>query len=247
MRIVSLAPSCTEILFALGLSDEIVGVTKYCDYPAETELKPKVGGWMDIDFERVLALKPDLVLTSTVVQQKVFEQGRALGLNMLHTDPRSFTDILENILTIGEAVECVEQAEQLVLEIGEQADEIKSKTEHLKRKRVYVEEWPMTVSGNWVPELLEIAGASGFAAGGELSRLTTLSEITSFDPDAIIISWCGFGTRVGLEKITGRNGFKELRAVRDKKVFVIDDTLLNRPGPRILLGAETIAKILHGI
>lgn len=247
MRIVSLAPSCTEILFALGMEDSVFGVTKYCDYPPAAELKPKMGGWTDIDFERVLALKPDLVLTSTVVQQKVFEQGRALGLNMMHTDPRSLTDIFENILSIGEAVGCIEQAEQIVLEMGEEADEIKSKTEHLPRKKVYVEEWPMTVSGNWVPELLELAGAVGFAQGGELSRPTTLSEISSFDPDVIIVSWCGFGTRVKLEKITERNGFSQLRAVREKKVVVLDDTLLNRPGPRILSGAAAITRVLHGI
>ncbi|RJQ22558.1 cobalamin-binding protein [Candidatus Woesearchaeota archaeon] len=247
MRIVSLAPSCTEILFTLGLRSEIVGVTKYCDYPLAAELIPKMGGWMDIDFSRVLAQKPDLVFTSTIVQQNVAERARELGLEVLHTDPRSLPEILESILQTGNAVGRTHRAEELVREICDDADNLRKKTEHLPKKKLYVEEWPLTVSGNWVPDLLEIAGATGIGKSGQLSFRVTPQDVAAFDPDAIVVSWCGFGTRVPLQKITERTGFRNLRAVKNRQVFVLDDTLLNRPGPRIIAGAHALARSIHGI
>lgn len=159
----------------------IVGVTKYCDYPLAAEPIPKMGGWMDIDFSRVLAQKPDLVFTSTIVQQNVAERARELGLEVLHTDPRSLPEILESIIQIGNAVGRTHRAKEVVREICDDANNLRKKTEHLPKKKLYVEEWPLTVSGNWVPDLLEIAGATGIGktdSSAFASRRKTLPHLT---------------------------------------------------------------------
>lgn len=243
MRIVSLAPAVTELLFALGLNEELVGVTKYCDTPA-AELKPKMGGWMDIDFERVLAQKPDMVFTQTIVQQKVREQALSLGLNVIHTDPRSLSQVLESFKFIGNIVgrkkESLELAEKMKSDLGGLQT-----THHKQPDKVYVEEWPSTVSGNWVPDLLECIGSVGLGKSDELSKKVSLAEVKSFDPDLIVLSWCGFGTRVSLDKITKRAGWECLRAVKEKRVFVIDDSLLNRPGPRLVDGARVLVQLVE--
>lgn len=89
MRIISLAPSNTEILYALGAGDQIVGVTTFCDYPPEAKAKTKVGGWVNVDYDAIKSLEPDIVVTSTVVQEKVAEKCRELGFNVLHLDPKN--------------------------------------------------------------------------------------------------------------------------------------------------------------
>jgi len=245
MRIISLAPSVTEILFALGLDDEIVGVTKYCDFPAAAELKPKIGGWMDIDFERVIAAKPDIVFTSTIVQQKVLEQGKALGLNMVHTDPRMLQQIFESIIFVGSLVGRKKEAQALVENMQSDLEEIKVEARNKPKVKVYVEEWPMTVSCNWVPDLIEIAGGISLGKSGELSRKITTEDVKKFDPEVIVISWCGFGQRVLTEKITERQGWNELTALKNNKIFVVDDSLFNRPGPRIVEGARLLSQVLN--
>ena len=247
-RIVSLAPSNTEILYKLGVADKLLAVTRYCDYPEEAANKPAVGGWVDIRDSAVAQHQPDLLITSTIVQEKIAAKYKALGYNVLHVDPVTLNDIFETIRKIGNAVSAKEQASKLVAEMQARIDKLKQKLKSKEYKpRVYVEEWhmPPTAAGNWVIDIIDIAQGTPLLRKGERGRQISLQEIKAFDPEIIVISLCGFNENVDKRLITERVGWQELKAVKNDKVFVIDDSLLNRPGPRLVEGAEKIAEILH--
>jgi iron complex transport system substrate-binding protein len=247
MRIVSLAPSNTEILYELGLGDDIVAVTRFCDFPEEARQKPKIGGWTDVDFDKVLEHKPDLVVTSTFVQEKVREECKGLGVNVLHLDPRDMRSVYESIMILAEATDTKEKARQMIEHMKLRMAKIHNAIKALPKKHVYVEEWhkPASVSGNWVPEMLELAGAEGIADPGEPSRPISLDEVKDFDPEIMILSLCGFKDQAKKEIITEREGWESLEAVKNDEVYVIDDSFLNRPGPRLVEGLALVAKIVH--
>ncbi len=241
MRIVSLSPSITELLFALGLDSEIVGVTKYCDFPEKAKSKPKMGGWSDSDLVRVRAANPDIVFTTTVVQESVYDNAKMLGLNIVHSDPRTLKQVLESFIYIGSLVGKGKEAEDLVTHLNAEFEKLRTPP----KVKIYVEEWPLTVSCNWVPDLVEIAGGISLGKSGELSHPVTTEDIKKFDPDIIVISWCGVSIRVPKEKIIERPGWKDFRAVKNDKVFIIDDSLLNRPGPRLIEGAKLLSSLIR--
>jgi len=236
MRIVSLAPSATELLYALGCGDDIVGVTWYCDYPIEAKTKPRVGRWIDIDFDKVEKLKPDVIFTSTFVQQKVVEECEKRGLHVVHTDPKTLDDVYESIKIIARAVGRESEGKKIVEDMKKEFSAIRAKA----KLPLYVEEWhkPPMASGNWVSELIEIAGGMSILKRGEVSREVSFEEIILFNPRAIVLSWCGFGMTADPNAIKRRWNLAA-------PVFVINDSLLNRPGPRLVDGCKKLNAIAN--
>ncbi|MBI1969222.1 cobalamin-binding protein [Candidatus Woesearchaeota archaeon] len=248
-RIISLAPSNTEILYALGLGQQVVAVTRFCDYPPAAKQKPKIGGWLDINDALLEQHKPELLFTSTFVQDKIVERLEAKGMQIIHTDPKNLKQVYGSILYIGDITGKKAEAEQLVEQMQQQMQEISDSMHTSKKPRVYVEEWhkPPTVSGNWVPDIVALAKGESMIPSGIISREVSFAEVQGFDPDFIIISWCGFGTRVDLGKFfLGREEpWKDLRAVKEGHINVFDDSLLNRPGPRLVKGLRLLVKTIH--
>ena len=248
MRIVSLAPSNTEILYALGVGDQIVAVTDHCDYPAAAKMKPKVGGWARIDDELVKMYKPDLVLTSTVVQHTAPTRYKLQGLNVLHVDPRTIDEVFESWITIGKSVGKEKEAKKLVVYTKKKTSHFELRTSNFAyHPRLYCEEWhaPPMVSGNWVRDLALLAGTDySLVKIGQISRAVTTQEIQTYDPEIIIINICGAGKKAKKWIVTKRPGWEDLSAVKTGEVWVIDDSLLNRPGPRILLGLRALAHLV---
>ncbi len=282
MRIVSLAPSNTEILYALGCGDNIVACTRFCDYPADALTRPRIGGWLDVNDSLVEQYQPDVVMTSTFVQDAIAERYAKKGMRLFHTDPKTLEQVYGSIFAIGELVNKNEEAEELVLLMKKGFNQIQQKNkasvdgrfdkkspndEDLNKKihknsktineketkmkttknshgiKAYCEEWhrPPTVSGNWVPRIIEIAGGISLCPEGKISYPVTQEEVKEFDPDCIIVSICGMGSRASPNILLERKGWEELRAVKNKNIFVIDDSLLNRPGPRLVEGALMLA------
>jgi iron complex transport system substrate-binding protein len=248
-RIISLAPSNTEILYALKAQDKLVACTRYCDYPEEARLKPKIGGWLDIKDELIMRHKPDLLLTSTFVQDEITARYRSLGMNIMALMPTTLVGVFNSIEKIGKLVGREKEAERLIKEMNHKVNEIKDRSRFAdERPRLYIEEWhkPPTVSGNWVPDIAGVAGADySLIMAGHHSREVGLEEIQKFDPEFIIISICGLNDNVPKEWITKREGWEKLSAVKNNKVFVFHDSFLNRPGPRLIMGLEMLANVLH--
>src|SRR3989344_4064120 len=239
-RIISLAPSNTEILYALNAQDRLVAVTRYCDFPEDAKKKPRVGGWLDIKEELIMEHKPDLILTSTFVQNEITQKYKNLGMNIEALMPTTLVGVFNSIRKIGKLVGREKEAGLLVKEMSKKANEIKSKAKYVDRKpRLYIEEWhkPPTVSGNWVPTLAKIANCDySLINAGVHSKEVTTGQIQKYDPEVIVVSICGMADKVPKEWITKRNGWQNLSAVRKDKVYVFDDSLLNRPGPRLTIG-----------
>lgn len=243
MRIASLSPATTEILFALGAGDQIICRDQFSNWPDGVSSIKKLMGHDRIDPAALRACGPDVVFTETVVQEKLAALLRSEGFGVVHQDPRTIAQIYADIRALGIIVARTQEAEALIMKMQQGINAVEKKARLLPRKpRVYVEEWhdPPFVSGNWVPEIVRIAGGIPMDAvvkKGDLSKAVALDDVLRFDPDLIVISWCGAGSLADKELLLKRPGWDQVRAVQEGKVRVIDDALLNRPGPRLVEGA----------
>lgn len=248
VRIVSLAPSNTELLFALGLGDQVVGVTAFCDYPPEARMLPRVGGWTTANLDRVRRLAPDLVVTSTFLQGESEARFAEDPFAVLHLDPRRIADIPATLLNLGEATDTAPRAAQLARWFVEELERLAARVRGAGQPRVYAEEWPKPpmVSGNWVPDLVTLAGgAYGLRRAGEPSEAIQPDAVLAYDPEVIVLNYCGFGNRADVDAIRARPGWNEISAVRANRVHVVDDSLLNRPSLRLLDGLRALQAAVH--
>ena len=264
-KIVSLAPSNTEILYALKADESLVALTRYCDFPEEAKKKPKIGGWLDINDELVKSYNPDLLLTSTFVQNKITNKYKKNKMNIVAVMPTTLKGVFDSIEKIGKLIGKENEALQLVNSMKNEINKIQNRIKSKNKPRVYVEEWhkPPTVSGNWVPTLVKMVGGKyDLIKAGVHSKEVTTEQIQNYDPEIIVISICGMHDKVPKEWITKREGWQNLSAVKPQnstnfgsrkskdflgndKVYVFDDSWLNRPGPRLVIGLEQLAKVIH--
>lgn len=243
-RVISLAPSNTEILFELGLGDKVVGVTNFCDYPIDTDDIEKIGSWTNLhEIKKIENLKPDLLLTSMYVPPAIKKWSEKKSVKLINLYPQTLQEIYNSILEVGTLFEKRTDALMIVNKMKRKILEYN----HDKKVKIYSEEFhkPPTVGGNWVPELIEHAGGVSMGRKGILSHEVDLLDVAKFDPDIMLLHWCGFGNKSSIRMIKERKGWDELRAVKNNKVFAVDDTYLNRPGPRIWKGVELVNKIIR--
>ncbi len=243
MRVVSLAPSNTEIIYELGAEDMLIATTSLCDYPEQAKRKPSLGGWTEgIDTEKLIELNPDLVLCSDDLQNDIAERLRSEDLEVLQVKPHTLEEVYSSIITIGKALNKTEEAEKTVEKMKKELEEIS-----LQGKKIYCEEWlePPHFSGNWVPGLIEKIDGKYFAEEGVRSSTFKLEDLKSFDPDYIFLSICGAGENVSVDEVGDREDWNTIKAVENNNVYVLDDSLLNRPTSRLVEAAEKIQKIVE--
>ncbi len=245
-RIVSLAPSNTEILYELSAGDRVVATTAVCDTPAAATEKPSVGGWTNPDIEEIGGHDPDLVLASDELQDDAVRQCAEAGLPVKQVTPTRFHDVFNTIKEIGELVDREKRSRKLVADMNEAVKNTAKAPG--QRPRVYCEEWhdPPMIGGNWIPRMVRLAGGEYLIPEGERSREVSTEEILSFDPEHIVLHYCGFGEAAEEEQVVERDGWDELSAVQQGNVHVVDDSLLNRPGPRLVDGLAELREIVHG-
>ncbi len=257
LRIISLAPSTTEILFELGLDKNIVGVSNYCNYPPEALTKEKVGSFSQPSIEKIISLKPDLILVAGLEQQPVADKLKKLRLNFLLVYPSDTKGLISSIRKIGIASGSPKKAEDLIEKINGQIDKLKKKVQQIavdKRKSVFIEIWndPIITAGkgSFVNELIELAG--GINIAGDVPRSYSMVSpelVISQNPDCIILGYMKSNSRFDnyeQQKIKMRAGWENISAVKNDKIFSdIDPDLILRPGPRFVRGAEEIYKRLY--
>ena len=252
-RLVSLAPSNTEILFALGLGDKVVGVTDFCDYPEEAKAIEKVGG-IEPNLEKIVDLDPDLVLAiggSPAQVEKATEMGK-LDLTVLVLEPGDIEGIMANIELVGKAVGAEKEASELVAQMRKRFDDITAKAKGAESKpKVFFEldatdpSKPYTPGpGSFIDALITLAGGSNVGAGAKMqwAQLST-EEIIAQDPEVIVLGDANYG--VTAEMVKERPGWSVITAVKNDAIYPIDDVLVSRPGPRIIDGLEALARIIH--
>ncbi len=245
MRIASLSPAITEILFGLEQGKNIVCTDQQSDFPDAAKAIPHPSDHQSFDVEALRAYNPDVVFTSTLAQEKLAAELKEKGFAVVHLDPHSIVEIYDSIRQIGIILGCDARAEALIGMMQQGLNDTKRKAAMLARKpRVYVEQShnPQTIAGNWVPELVKIAGGIPFQAvnadRGAGILPAVLEEVQAFDPDLIVLCSSGAGAQADKELFSSREGWGKLRAVTQNHLFVIENSLLSRGGPRLIEGAR---------
>jgi iron complex transport system substrate-binding protein len=241
-RIVSLAPSITETLFALGLGDRVVGVTTYCDYPPEATAKEKVGDTLRPSVEKIVALRADLVIASTASQLEQFVRKLdELGIAVYVSNPRKVADVATTIMRLGELTGASERARQLSSDLENRLSRIDARLQAAPRPRVLIllSTEPLITAGGstFINDLIERAGGRSISANeaAEYPQYSLETAVAS-RPEVIF-----------LEAQDARlpERLNETPAARGGRVFHIDDNLMLRPGPRIIDGLEQMAADIH--
>jgi iron complex transport system substrate-binding protein len=247
-RIVSLAPSVTETLFALGFSNRIVGVTTYCDYPAEAQKLPKIGGFMSPSLEVIVAKRPDLVIgvSSATDPVKAREMER-LGLKVTLISLASVSDILSSTKSIARWLGNPEAGEKLVQKITRQFDQVKNRVARAPRRRTLLAVGlrPLVAVGgkNFIDELMTLAGGENIAGNAAQPWLNLPDEYVVAKAPQVIIE-AGMGSERG-ETAKHWGDLKSLPAVKERRVYAYPSDKILRPGPRIGEGLEEIARLVH--
>lgn len=248
-RVVSLAPSITETLFAIGAGEQVVGVTDYCNYPPEARHKQRVGGIINPSIETIVSLKPDLILLSMEGNVRTdFEKLTALGVSVFVTNPRTLEGIYLSILRVGQLVGRADSAGRLVHFLRVRADEIRQKAQHATRRSVllFVSLQPIIVAGTgtFLAELISQAGGENAAAGASshypsYSREAVLKD----DPDVLIFLSSIGGSNAELARLYPE--WSKLKAFRRGAVYHVNADVVSRPGPRAVDALDTLFTILH--
>lgn len=252
-RIVSSSPAETEILFALGLEDRIVAVSDFDDYPEAAKAKPKIGGVVKPNEEAILAQTPDMVIGGISMEQAVADKLKSLGMPVYITHPKTMDEILGNILTLGVITNTQEQAEKVVAQMKKDIAYVQDAVKNVKpedKKKVYLEFAPgWTVGkGEFMDELITLAGATNIAADTEGWNPISEEKILQNDPDVILYANGITDEKTGAkleDMIVGRNGWEKMTAIREKQIYGMDQNMLSRPGPRITQGLIEVAKAIY--
>ena len=252
-RIISLAPSNTEILYALGLADRVVAVTDYCNYPPEAEEKPTIGGFSTPNIEEIVAFSPDLILATSIHETKIIPQLEGKGLTVLALNPKTIDSVLDAILLIGKVASVEENATVLVHSMRQRIKAVTDRTAGLmpeQRLRTCYIVWhdplKMAGSGTLQDELIHKAGGTNIAQG--LTDYPNISlEVVIRDNPEVIIAGVGHGSGQDqtFQYAQAEPRLREADARRNSRLYAIDSDLTSRPGPRIVEGLEKFAQFIH--
>lgn len=244
-RIVSLAPADTELLFAVGGGKHVVGVTTYCDYPEEVKSIAKVGDFAAPNIEAVAAAKPDLILATAGVQADVVKQLQALGATVVVIDPQNLDGVYTDIQRVGDIVGSHEEASDLVKSMRTDVADIQTAVSKEPSVTAFVEigQNPLyTVgSGTLIDELVKLAGGTNVVTAAGYVPYAT-EQVVKANPSVYLATKGSGSDPAQIEK---RAGYSAIDAVKNGRVIILDDNLVSRPGPRVVLGLKEIAKGLH--
>ena len=243
-RIVSLAPSMTEILFAVGAGDQLVGVSDLCNYPASVEGLSRVAG-INLRTEQILALRPELVLAHAGLHGSQLEELRRLGLRVAAYSPENWRSVLRVIQITGEMTGHKKKATYIINNMEIRRKSL-AKSTGSKRPRVFVEigNTPLMTAGpkTFLHELIQFAGGENIAGSANGSWVVFPAELVlARDPQIILLTWNN------VDEVMNRPGWKNISAVKNGRLFQIEPDIYTRPGPRLIQALENLTDIINGI
>jgi iron complex transport system substrate-binding protein len=252
-RIVSLVASNTEILYALGVGDRVVGVDDFSDYPPAVATQPRVGRDQEIDVERVAALRPDLVLASLSVpgMERNVERLEGLKLPYVAIHSRGLDGVVEDVRRIAELVGVAAAGERLAAALCDRIERVADRARSVDEPvDLYWEWWPrpyVTAGGpSWITDLCRLAGGRNvFSDLEQESATVSTADVVARSPAAVVACWCGARKLPDPSLVARRDGWEVVPAVRDGRVYALLEPLYGRPGPRLVDGLEELASLLH--
>lgn len=249
-RIVSLAPSITEIVFALGKGDCLAGVTELCDFPAEAARLPRIGAFLHPDFERIVSLAPDLCLA---VKDENLPDGmdrlRTFGIPVVVLNPKSLDSVADAIREIGRLLDVRERAEELAVGMETRIERVKSQVAKAsERPRVFFQIGisPIVSAGSrtFIDELINTAGGRNLAEGSTPYPRFSIEQVLTLEPDIILVTSMARGQP--FEPILSAwRQWRSVPAVRNERIFLVDSNLFDRPSARLVEGLEILARLIH--
>ena len=246
LRIVSLAPSATSILCAIGAKRALIGVTEWCADVAPVGNLPKLGDcWHMESVDQIVRLNPTLVIGSVPYKQETVAKLLEHPFAFLAMNPRTLFDIEADIRLLGGITQRHAAAEQSVKKMRNAFAEIEKKVRRCKQPvRVYCEAWPnpRISSPPWVAELVSICGGEMVVPGGQK---VTEAQVAAAQPDVIVLAWAATGAKANPKQAYNVTAWKDVPAIHNQRVHVISDELLNTPGPPLIEGAGALYKLLH--
>ncbi|MFQ5656239.1 MAG: ABC transporter substrate-binding protein [Candidatus Methylomirabilales bacterium] len=247
-RIVSLAPSLTEILFAVGAGDAVVGVTDYSNYPPEANEKPSVGGGINPNMEMIVDLEPDLVFVSADSNRwDTLRQLEQLQIPVFGVKPLDAEGVFTSIEKVGEVIGRRHEAEVLIAKMRGRIAEVAEKVTHLPRPKVLCAVWidPLFVAGTGtvIDDLIRMGGGTNVVRLPGFPKYS-LEHVLVDPPDVILLALDGGGPE-DRDLLRRLPVWRDIRAVRDGAVRVVDSNMMNRPGPRIVDAVELLARAFH--
>jgi iron complex transport system substrate-binding protein len=249
-KIVSLAPNITEILFSLGLDEEIVGVSIHCNFPEKAKSRVRVGSYISLDFERITSLKPDLVIaTGAGNTREMVDRLEKLGFKTYVIFPKNFNDILQSIAHIGQVVNREKEARGIIEGMKRRRQRVIELTRDLPRPKVFIQigDAPVVTvgKGSFADDLIRLAGGENVAGKEkEVYPRFGMEEILKRAPEVIVIS--SMNPKADYQKTFQEWArWKTLPAVKNGRIHLMDSDLLDRPSPRIVDGLEELARVLH--
>lgn len=247
-RIISLAPSNTEILFAVGAGDKVIGVTTFDDYPEEVLQIEKIGDFNGMNLERIIELEPDLVIN---YGEGITEETQRLveaGIQIAGFEPESIEEIVETIKRVGILTGKVAESETLAGEMLKKEAELIGMVQGLKKKTVFYEIWhePLMAAGpgSFVDQLIQLAGGINVAGDAE-------SEYPQFDLEQLIernpqvYLTANDLPEKTVESIKSRPGYENIEAIKSDQIYLLNGNIMSRPGPRIIEALELLIKAIH--
>jgi iron complex transport system substrate-binding protein len=239
-RIVCLTEETTETLYLLGQGHRVVGVSGYTVRPSEARQKPRISAFVSANLEKIVSLRPDLVVGFSDLQADIASALIKRGLNVMIFNQRSVADILQMIRVLGGLVGCHSGAESLASKLATELEAIRESANRFPRRlRTFFEEWddPLISGIRWVEELVEIAGGQPIfpeLAESALARdrIVDPSEVARRNPEIVFASWCG--KRVRKHTIRSRTGWENVAAIVSDRIFEIKSTYILQPGPASL-------------
>ena len=249
-RVIALAPSITEIIYDLGQEKRLVGVTQYSTYPSEAELLPRVGSYVRLDIEKIVALKPDLCLATKDGNPKhIVDKIVSLGIPVYVINPQNLQQIMDTITRLGSLLHAEQTAAALVSDMEKRIGQVQARVKNMPdRPRVFfqIDAEPLFSAGTdtFIHELIELAGGINTTAGEVSYPRYSWEDIIVLQPEIVLIS----SMAGGLAPEYLLNSWKKwnlLSAVKNDQVFVVDAELFDRPTPRLINGLEVIAAIIH--
>ena len=255
-RIVSTAPSNTEILFALGLGNEVVGVSSYCDYPREVPERVSegnlsvVGGFSTIDIEKIVDLDPDIVFATGGVQDQAVETLEGLGITVEVLDAENIDDVLENINRVGDLTGKSELARQLVRGMEQRIEKVTDGVARYDKPKTFYLIWhdPLMSAGpgTFINDVIQQAGGINLAGdSGSQYPIYNLEVLIDQDPEVIIVNLAHGGGGPTAEWVRNQELWQQMTAVKNNRVYEIDANIMNRPSPRIVDGLDQVVIYIH--
>lgn len=249
-RIVSIAPTPTEILYAIGAGPQLVGVDNFSDYPAEAKLLTSVGDAVNLNTEVIIALKPDLVVCGDLVPVQLEQLSETQSIPYVIFADRTMEDIFKTIRLAGIITGHVEEADQLASDLSDRVDAVTAKTldPNVTKPKVFVEYWSYGTSiftfgpGSFGDDLIVLAGGTNIAHNTSSEYPIVESEfVIAQNPDIVVYTT----TSTSKDAIAARSGWGNVTAVKQDNIHSIPDDLISRYGPRIVDGLEELAAIIH--